>query len=207
MKSKKIGIIDLRISNLESVKSACRNEKINFKIIKKKKDFKECYGLIIPGVGSFGQAIKNLTDDDLLFSLIENIKNKPSLGICLGMQLLLDSSKESPDVKGLGIIKGNCLKFRENLITPHMGWNKVYIKKKDPLFNNIEEGSFFYFVHSYYANINNKSTIFTETNYLGFQFVSSFKKENIYGVQFHPEKSSINGLKMYKNFSKIINLY
>ena len=201
---KKIGILDLNISNLESVKSACIYEEIDFKIIKNKNDFQECHGLIIPGVGSFGQAINNLLKNDLYDLLKKEIKEKPTLGICLGMHLLTETSEESLNVKGLGLLEGKCLKFNADLIVPHIGWNTINMRKKSYLFRNIKDQTPFYFVHSYYVKIENKKNIITETNYKNFNFVSSFNCENIYGVQYHPEKSSIHGLEVYKNFKELL---
>ena len=131
MKNKKIGIIDFNLSNLESVKAACKYAKIDYKVINKKEDINNCHGLILPGVGTFGAAIKNLKKQKIFETLQIVLQKKPTLAICLGMQLLLDQSEESKGIKGFGIIKGKCKKFKKNFKVPHTGWNSVKIVKNE----------------------------------------------------------------------------
>ncbi len=205
MKNKKIGIIDFNLSNLESVKAACKYAKIDYKVINKKDDIIKCHGLILPGVGTFGAAIKNLKKQKIFKILKIALKKKPTLAICLGMQLLLDQSDESKGIKGFGIIKGKCKKFKKKFKVPHTGWNSVKILKKDKIYKNISKKSAFYFVHSYYVDILNKNITTSVTNYENFKFISSFNYKNIFGLQFHPEKSAGTGLLIYKNFKNFVN--
>ncbi len=160
--------------------------------------------IILPGVGSFDKGIENLKNLNLWDILnYKAIKEKtPILGICLGMQLMTKKSEEGHE-EGFGWIDAETLKFRfegNHLKIPHMGWNSIKIMKATNLFKNMEDDeNRFYFVHSYYVKCNNKVDVLTLT-YYGYDFVSSFEKENIIGVQFHPEKSHKYGLALLKNF-------
>ena len=207
MKNKKIGIVDFNLSNLESVKAACKYSKIDYKVINKKEDIIKCHGFILPGVGTFGAAIKNLKKKKIFETLKIILQKKPTLAICLGMQLLLDQSEESKGVKGFGIIKVKCKKFKKKLRVPHTGWNSVKIAKNDKIYQNIGKKSSFYFVHSYYVDILNKNIKTSFTIYENFKFISSFNYKNIFALQFHPEKSSDRGLTIYKNFKNFVNSY
>lgn len=169
------------------------------------KDIEAAEKLILPGVGAFDQAIKNLSELDLIPSL-ENkvIKDRtPFLGICLGMQLLSYRSAEGSE-KGLGWIDAETLKLpgSNKLKIPHMGWNTVCIEKEGLLFEAMYENPRFYFVHSYYVECNNRGDVLTTTNY-GIDFCSSIEKDNIYAVQFHPEKSHKYGMKLLRNFVEL----
>ena len=195
-----IGIIDYGMGNVGSVESM-----INFlgyhktKIIETSEELKTVDKIILPGVGTFDNGMENLHKLDLFSELNQQVlkNNKPTLGICLGMQLLMDKSEEGI-LKGLGWIKGECKKFNfdnNKLKVPHMGWNQVNPIKTELC--NIE--SRFYFVNSYYAECKNKENILLKTTY-GIEFVSGISKDNIFGVQFHPEKSHKYGMKLMKNF-------
>lgn len=161
--------------------------------------------IILPGVGAFDHAIKNLHELNL-FDPIKNLvieKAKPILGICLGMQLLTRGSEEG-ELEGFGFIDAYAKKFDfidhdEHLPIPHMGWNKVMLQKESPLFTNMHPNPRFYFVHSYAVQCENQFDPLTMTNY-GYNFVSAFEHENILGVQFHPEKSHKFGMKLLQNF-------
>ncbi len=163
--------------------------------------------IVLPGVGAFPDCMKNLDDLSLIDPIIKGIRSgKPFLGICLGMQLLFTESEEFGTHKGLDIIKGKVIKFPEGLSSngtrlkiPHMGWNEIRMKKKTPVLDGIPEGSYLYFVHSYYVVPEDKEVIATTTDY-GVEFVSSIWKDNIFACQFHPEKSQQAGLKILKNF-------
>ena len=195
-----IGIIDYGMGNVGSVESM-----INFlgyhktKIIETSEDLKIVDKIILPGVGTFDNGMENLHKLDLFSELNQQVlkNNKPTLGICLGMQLLMDQSEEGT-LKGLGWIKGECKKFNfddNKLKVPHMGWNQV-----NPIKTELcDTESRFYFVHSYYAECENKENIMFKTTY-GIEFVSGISKDNIFGVQFHPEKSHKYGMKLMKNF-------
>jgi len=162
--------------------------------------------LILPGVGSFDTGMANLNKLELESVLNKKVfeEKTPILGICLGMQLFAKQSEEGK-LKGLGWIDAEVIKFKFDkefkLKIPHMGWNNIIVKKKKPLFNELEEKSKFYFVHSYHLVCKNEEEILTTTNY-GYDFVSAVKKNNILGVQFHPEKSHKYGMKLLENFIK-----
>jgi glutamine amidotransferase len=168
-------------------------------------DIKKASKIILPGVGSFDHGIKSLKKS-LFFETLENEvleKQKPILGICLGMQLLTNGSEEGNE-KGLGWINANTIKFNldnKNLSIPHMGWNKITPVQKNILYNELNENKF-YFVHSYHVVCNNEQNILATTEYSQ-KIVCSIIKKNIYGVQFHPEKSHKYGMKLLKNFSEI----
>lgn len=161
--------------------------------------------IILPGVGSFDKAMENLKKMDLIKILNKKVINDkvPVLGICLGMQLLTKSSEEGI-LPGLGWIDGKVLKFQigENLKVPHMGWNHLNIQKKNQLLKNLHSESRFYFVHSYFFSCNNHDDILSTTEY-GKEFTSSVNKDNIFGVQFHPEKSHKFGMQLLENFIEI----
>lgn len=160
--------------------------------------------LILPGVGAFGPAMKNIKTNNLDQALEFAVLSRGIgiLGICLGMQLLASSSEESNGITGLGWIPGNVEKLNERVRLPHIGFNAVYPEdQRSSIFSNINTGSDFYFVHSYYFHVDNENNILSSTNY-GLKFSSSVQKENVVGVQFHPEKSQSNGLQLLSNFLK-----
>ena len=203
MRSKKIVIIDYKMGNIKSVYNAFKFLNVDVVVSNNKKIIKDSYGIVIPGVGAFGDAVRNLEKLNIFDFLKEEIKNKPYLGICLGLQLLFEKSEESLDVSGFGILKGEVVKFKsKNIKIPHIGWNKVKIIKRNKLFENIRNNLFFYFDHSYYVKPKDKKIISGITDY-GEKFVSAVNSENIFGVQFHPEKSQEDGLKILRNFAEI----
>ena len=161
--------------------------------------------MIFPGVGSFGDSSDQLKKQSLFEPIREWIINdRPFLGICIGFQMLFDSSEESPGSEGLGIIPGKVIKFSEqtNLKVPHMGWNKVQIKNlNDPVWQKIDDLTHFYFVHSYFPKPYNPEVSSSTTGY-GVDFTSSIRFGNIFGTQFHPEKSQKSGLRLIENFLK-----
>lgn len=154
--------------------------------------------LVLPGVGAYGKAIENINPYKKI--IIEHINNdKPFLGICLGLQILLSYSEETPNIRGLDIFKGNVKKFKNVEKIPHMGWNQLKIANKDcPILNGVDK-QFFYFVHSYYADPDDSSVVSGTTKY-GNEFTSVVHENNLFATQFHPEKSGIHGLKLLKNF-------
>jgi glutamine amidotransferase len=169
-------------------------------------DIEKADKLILPGVGAFDTGIKNLNDLGLMSVLEKKVilEKTPILGICLGMQLFAKKSEEGK-LRGLNWVNAEVKKFKfsrdSNLKIPHMGWNTILLKKQDPLFDNIDERIRFYFVHSYHIVCEKEDDVLSVTNY-GYDFVSSVRKENIVGVQFHPEKSHKYGLKLLENFVK-----
>jgi glutamine amidotransferase len=200
---KNIVIIDYNMGNLTSVANAIRFIGENPIISNKLVDIKGADYIILPGVGAFNDGIKNLKDLNLIDTLNEEvIKNKkPILGICLGMQLLAEEGYENGLNKGLGYIKGKVKKFDlkdKNLRIPHVGWNDVYFKKNCPLFSKLNKSEDFYFVHSYH--LIPEEDVITGVCEYGKEFVAVIQKNNIFGVQFHPEKSQRPGLQILKNF-------
>jgi len=197
-----ITIIDYGMGNLRSIENAFKRLGARVKITDKPKDIEKAKRLVFPGVGNFGQAIKNLKKRKLISAIKNSLqKNVPFLGICLGLQLLFEKSDEAPKEKGLGIFKGKVLKFKK-IKVPQIGWNHVRIQKKTRLLKGIPDKSFCYFVHSFYVKPLDKKIIVAETDY-GIDFCSVIESKNIFGVQFHPEKSGKVGLKILKNFIEI----
>ena len=203
-----IVIVDYGMGNLKSVQNAFT--KIGYKtvITDNPNLIKEADAIVLPGVGAFRDAIKLLKDKKIDHELIDAIKaGKPFLGICLGMQLLFSFSEEGGLFDGLNIIPGRVKKFPASVKCPHLGWNKIKLTNHDnhhinPIFKDVRDESYFYFVHSYYCEVDNPKIIYSTTDY-GLFFSSSIWRDNLYGVQFHPEKSSGQGLKILKNFGEL----
>lgn len=205
--SLKVAIVNYGMGNLNSVKKAMDKLKVNSFISSDRKEISASDKIILPGVGHFGKAMANLKELNLLDILNEavSIKRKPILGICLGMQLLAERSEEG-DSKGLGWINAKVIRFNVSdklkFKIPHMGWNQISVKKDSRLMKNISEMSEFYFVHSYYMNVKNQGEVLNETT-LDHNFTSAVEKENIFGVQYHPEKSHDVGMRLLKNFIEL----
>lgn len=201
-----ITIIDYGMGNLGSVKNMFKKIGEDSIISSDKEEIKAATKILLPGVGSFDNAMRNLKDLDLIDLIKEKVlrDKTPIMGICLGMQLLTNASEEG-SLEGFGFIDAYASKFNfeninEELPIPHMGWNRTNLEKDSKLYeNNDEKNRRFYFVHSYAVQCNNKSDILTTTEY-GYKFVSSFEKNHIIGCQFHPEKSHKYGMKLFKNF-------
>ena len=200
-----IAIVDYGMGNLRSVSKAFQSQEFPAIVTNNPEDISKATGLVLPGVGAFGDCVKNLTEYGLVDPILKFIDSgKPFLGICLGLQVLFEESEEAPGVKGLGLIKGRVVRFPnlkdKGLKVPHMGWNQVTITKDVPILNGVPENSWFYFVHSYYTSPEDDSVSAVKTTY-GFEFTAAVQKDNIFASQFHPEKSSTLGLKMIQNFS------
>lgn len=199
-----IGIVDYNMGNLASVQNAFAKLGEETKIESVPAKFKEYDKLILPGVGAFGDAMEHLRQRDMIDAIKEYAKSeKPMLGICLGMQLLFESSEEFGKHEGLGLIKGKVTafdssKFSEPLKIPHMGWNRMFTTDH-PLFQNLDEEHYLYFVHTFHVNCENEADIIGRTNY-GYEFTSAVAYKNIMGIQPHPEKSHDNGMKILENF-------
>src|SRR6056297_2491009 len=195
-----IGIVNYDAGNIKSVKNGLDYLNIKNKVINNKNELNNIDGLILPGVGAFGSAVKNLKKRNLFNPLKEYIKRKNKfLGICLGMQLLFEESEESPDSKGLSVFKGKSIKFKKGPI-PNIGWRKV--KKCNTLEKNIIEENYYYFLHSFYVKNRNKKITAGDSEY-NTKFTAAINYKKIWGVQFHPEKSSENGLKFLKDWSNL----
>lgn len=195
----KIVIIDYLGGNLFSIIKAFKYLGFGVTVSTNPDDWKRADFLVFPGQGNFLQAIQELNNNGKILVLKEIVKNKPFLGICLGMQILFEESEEAPGVSGLGIFKGKVKKLPSKKI-PHLGWNQVSLEKESILFKGISNNSFFYFVHSYYV-VPEEDIVIGKTNY-GIDFPSFIQKDNIIGTQFHPEKSSKVGLKFLENYLK-----
>ena len=199
-------IINSGLGNFNSVLNMIRKCGSNALLTNSYEDVLNSKKIILPGIGSFDQAIKSLRKFSLDKAICEALNNGSYLlAICVGMQMLFDSSEEG-NLKGLSLIKGKIKKFKFNTNTntnklpiPHMGWNNIDLKKKSRLFSDQTEKNRVYFAHSYYAVCQNTEDELSSTNY-SFEFTSSVEKNNIFGVQFHPEKSHKFGVKLFKNF-------
>lgn len=196
-----IAIIDYDAGNIKSVAKALEYLGEVPVVTRDKEILRKADKVILPGVGSFGDAMHKLHEYGLVEVIKEIIENKtPFLGICLGLQLLFESSEESPGVKGLGILKGKIVRFSEenNLKIPHIGWNSLSYPKKGTLFEGIAENSYVYFVHSYYLQA--EEDVVVATSEYGNLIHASVEKDNLFACQFHPEKSSEVGLAILRNF-------
>lgn len=199
-----IAIVDYGMGNLRSVENALDFLGIESIITSDKETILNSDGIILPGVGAFPDAIDNIKEVGLDKVLKEAVnKGKPLLGICLGMQLLFEESDEVKLSKGLGFLKGRIEKLNIDLKVPHMGWNSLNMEKKSPILNGIKKGSHVYFVHSYYAVTGEEGILNAYADY-GVKVPGVVSKGNVYGIQFHPEKSGEIGLRMLKNFGEMI---
>jgi len=200
-----IAIIDYDMGNVRSVSKAFERVGSEAIVTRDPKAIADASHIVLPGVGAFKDCMRNLDEYGLIDPIIKSIESgKPFLGICLGLQLLFDESMEFGHHRGLGVVKGKVVRFPEGtgLKVPHMGWNEATKRIDSPLLSGIEDDTFFYFVHSYYAVPEDRSVDLTTTGY-GLDFTSSIMKDNIMACQFHPEKSQKPGLKVLENFSRM----
>ena len=203
-----IGIINYGMGNINSVLNALKYLEINWKIIETPNDLKKASFFILPGVGSYPEAVKQLHDLEIFEPIKDFIKSgKPFMGICLGLQLLFTKSEEFKSTAGLNIIPGFVRNFKEKVKTvPHVGWNSVELNKDNAqndnhsLVNTIKEGNYFYFVHSYFVEPEKESSVKTYTKHEDKVFCSSVMIDNIFASQFHPEKSGKDGLEILRKF-------
>ncbi len=195
-----IAIIDYGMGNLRSVEKGFQKVGIDAKIVSDPISIDDAPAIVLPGVGAFRDCMRNLEKISLIEPVMRSIKKgKPYLGICLGLQILFSKSEEFGTCDGLDIFKGKVVRFQGNLKVPHMGWNSVKILRDAPIFEGIQDETYFYFVHSYYV-LPDDSTVTAGTTDYGTQFTSMVWRENIFATQFHPEKSQSIGLKVLKNF-------
>ncbi len=210
-----IAIIDYGMGNLFSIKRACEYVGLVSKITSNKNEILNAQAIILPGIGAFGDAMINLKNLDLVEVIKDFVQTgRIIIGVCLGMQLLMTESEEFGVHKGLNIIEGNVVRFNSNLKKikiPNIGWNKIFMftveqitSWADSPLNNIANGEFMYFAHSYFAVPVDLNNILAISNYDGIEYCCSIHNRNIFAFQFHPEKSGIHGLKIYKNIKKHI---
>ena len=201
--SDKVVIVDYGMGNLRSVEKAFEKAGARVVVSSKPSEVRNADKIVLPGVGAFSQAMKELRKRKLDGIIREKIEaGTPYLGLCLGLQLLFGSSEEGSE-KGLGVLPGAVRKFRGTMKVPHMGWNSLkFTGKKCPLFKGIRAKDYFYFVHSFYAAPKLKSDIAATTSY-GPSFCSAVWRDNVYATQFHPEKSQSIGQRIIRNFVKL----
>ena len=201
--SKRVVIVDYGAGNLHSVSRAVVNAGTRPLVTSNAAYLDDAEALIVPGVGAAADTMRNLREHGLVQPIRDYIASgRPFLGVCMGQQALFDVSEEGGEHKCLGILPGRVVRFANGLKVPHMGWNQVRIVKHHPIFEGVDDGSYFYFVHSYYPQPTDPDVVIGETEY-GVNFASVIARDNIVATQFHPEKSGEAGLRMYANFLKI----
>lgn len=203
-----IAVIDYGMGNLRSVQKGFERVGVAAEITRDPERIAAAAGVVLPGVGAFGACVENLTEYGLVDPVRAAIDSgRPFLGICVGLQLLFEESEEYGPVRGLGVLAGRCRRFPHSddpdYRVPHMGWNQLDAKVPSPLLDGIADGAYVYFVHSYYAESDDAAVVAASTTY-GVEFVASVARDNLYGCQFHPEKSQAVGLKILDNFGRIV---
>ena len=198
-----IGIIDYGMGNLRSVQKAFEFLGFAAEIVEEPERLSGVTHLVLPGDAAFGDAMRNLRTAGWDQAIVEGIAaEKPFLGICVGLQLMFSESEEMGQHSGLGILPGKCVRFPDTERVPQIGWNQVAIKRDVPLLAGVPEGSFFYFVHSFYVETVNESDCVATTDY-GLDYTSIAGDGRVFGVQFHPEKSQAHGLRLLDNFARL----
>jgi glutamine amidotransferase len=198
-----VAIIDYGVGNLRSVEKAFAATDCKAIVSSDEKDLRAAERLVLPGVGAFGACMKALKQRGFDRLVRERVKEgTPLLGVCVGMQLLFEESDEFGSTPGLGLLRGRVKRFDDELVVPHVGWNRVYQRGPHGLFADVGDESFFYFVHSYYCEPEDESVAAGETEY-GVRYASVVAHKNICGVQFHPEKSQDAGLRLLRNFARL----
>lgn len=197
-----IAIIDYGMGNLRSVQKAFEYLGYKAVITQQPSEIQKADKVVLPGVGAFKDAMQTIKQkgiDKVLYDVVE--QKKPLLGICLGMQMFFEKSYEYGEHKGLAILQGEIVKLPEGVKIPHMGWNSLNIKKKNPLFEGLSQEPYVYFVHSYH--LNTEADIVSATTYYGKEIQVAAQKENVFALQFHPEKSGDVGLNILQNFGRL----
>lgn len=197
-----IGILDYGAGNIRSVEKAVQRFAVDCRLVQRAEEMEECDGYILPGVGAFSQAMENL--QPLIPGIQEQVvkQKKPLLGICLGLQLLYDVSYEDGEHRGLGLLRGEVVKFDGRYKVPHMGWNRLVVNREDAVVRGVQ--GHVYFVHSYYVQPVHWDEVVLYAEY-GVKVPALVRKDNIVGMQFHPEKSSETGLRLLQNFLEMIS--
>jgi glutamine amidotransferase len=199
-----IGIVDYGMGNLRSVEKGFEKVGVAAEVCANPDGLMSYDGLVLPGVGAFGDAMENLKNLDMVSALFEYIESgRNLLGICLGMQLFLSYSEEHGRSEGLDVVPGRVIRLPDGVKVPHMGWNVIDIKREVPLLRGIENGTRFYFVHSFYCEPEDEKSPIASTPY-GLDFTSILGKGSVWGLQFHPEKSSLLGLRILENFAEMV---
>lgn len=195
-----VAIIDYGVGNLRSVEKAFAATACEAIVTADETELRRAARLVLPGVGAFGACMKALKERGFDRLVQERARaGTPLLGVCVGMQLLFDESDEFGATRGLGLIRGRVRRFAGELVVPHVGWNRIHKSRPHALFEGIADGSFCYFVHSFYCEPADETVVMGQTEY-GTRYASVVASKNICGVQFHPEKSQEAGLRMLKNF-------
>jgi len=207
-----IAILDYKIGNVRSVQKAVERAvreagvEQQVALTADPEQILAADGVILPGVGAFGACITNLSTAGLAPVVQRVVEDDiPLLGICVGMQMLFEESEEMGSWRGLGLLPGRVRKFPATLRIPQIGWNQLHIQRPDPLLAGVPDGAYAYFVHSYYCDPSNPTDVLTTTDY-GFEYASMVRRGNIWGAQFHPEKSQQVGIQILKNFLQLADL-
>lgn len=199
-------IIDYGMGNLRSVYMAFRRLGVEAVVTSQPEKLAEASAIVLPGVGAFGDAMRNLRTLRLEEPILQAIaQGKPFIGICLGLQLLFEVSEEMGEHRGLGVLEGRVRRFPDGLTVPHMGWNQIHQVRQIPLWHGVPNHAYVYFVHSYYVEPSDPSAIAAITDY-GIDYASVVARDNVYGIQFHPEKSQEIGERILRNWLLIAGL-
>ena len=200
-----IALIDYGMGNLLSVYKALEHVGGKIEIVDNPAEISRADGIILPGVGNFGDGMEHLRSRGLADAVRQTVDaGKPFLGICLGMQMLMESSEEAPGVAGLGIFRGRVVRFPDGVEkVPHMGWNSISLKQHCRCLEDVKEESFFYFVHSYYVCSDDPAVVAASCNYI-VDFAAALGRGNLFATQFHPEKSQNSGLAILRSFVNMV---
>jgi glutamine amidotransferase len=197
-----VAVVNYGVGNLRSIRRGVEKSGANVEITHSPTNLRNSDAIVLPGVGAFAPAVKNMAPiADVVAEAMSN--GKPILGVCLGLQLLFTRSSEGGSIRGLDFISGEVVKLPETVKTPQMGWNTLNMVQSHPLLEGVKDGSYVYFVHSYYPQPSDPDVIVATTDY-GVRFPSMVAKKNLFATQFHPEKSSKTGLTILKNFVRIV---
>ncbi len=200
-----IAVVDYGMGNVTSVRNGFDLLGIQTVLTHDTDVLDKCRGIVVPGVGAFGCASEDLEKKGLM-AYLKHRKNQETyiLGICLGLQLFFDESEEDPGFEGIHFFPGKVIRFPEHVKVPHMGWNRIFFTRPDPIFTDVPDASHFYFAHSYYASPEKNELALARCNY-GSSFAAAVKRDTVYGLQFHPEKSGKLGLIILRNFERMVS--